>query len=77
MLWVTSPNFFAIQLTNLAGTYVIWPKLINISELEPSKFALQISKDASKTQNKNLGYAHGHRQAIVILGNGRRLRALM
>ncbi len=76
MLWVTNTNYFVTHLTNLVGTYVIWPKPLNISKLEPSKFTLQISKDASKTQYKNLGYAKGHRQAIVILGSGRRLGAL-
>ena len=33
-------------------------------------------KRCIKNQYKNFGYAQGHRQAIVILGSGRRLGAL-
>jgi uncharacterized SAM-binding protein YcdF (DUF218 family) len=88
MLWVTSTNYFAIQLTNLVGTYVIWSKPLKISDLEPtqSPSSLLDSKVVSSDQQKNqlegkfqeqkLAHAQVDPQAIVILGSGRRLGAL-
>ncbi len=88
MLWVTSTNYFAIQLTNLVGDYVFWPEPLNISGLEStqSPSALLPSKVASRDQQKNqlegksqerkIAHAQSHSKAIVILGSGRRFGAL-
>lgn len=88
MLWVTSTNYFAIQLTNLVGTYVIWPKPLNISELgsnlspSTSRPSKAVSSDQQKNQLEGKSYeqklvdAQVLPQAIVILGSGRRLGAL-
>jgi uncharacterized SAM-binding protein YcdF (DUF218 family) len=88
ILWMTSTNYFAIQLTNLMGNYVVWPEPLNISELESnqSPSTLLPSNVASRDQQKNqfehkfqdqkLAHAQIHSQAIILLGSGRRLGAL-
>ena len=61
MIWVTSTNYFAVQLTNLAGHWMNWP--IHISSIANS------SNDISKVNSANP-------EVIVILGGGRRKGAL-
>jgi uncharacterized SAM-binding protein YcdF (DUF218 family) len=88
MLWMTSTNYFAVQITNLMGNYVVWPEPLNISGLESNQSPLTLlpSKIASRDQQKNqfedkfqehkLAHAQSHPKAIIILGSGRRLGAL-
>ena len=63
MIWVTSTNYFAVQFTNFAGHWLIWPAPLTeeniLSELKKSEVQLNYQP-----------------KAIIVLGGGRRKGAL-
>jgi hypothetical protein len=56
--------------TNLVGSYVIWPRPLNISELEPLKSELLISKDVSKINIKILVMPRAIDRQLLFWGVG-------
>jgi uncharacterized SAM-binding protein YcdF (DUF218 family) len=66
MIWVASTNYFADQITTIAGSFLDWPKPLSlaINQLENKKQKLVASQLTEVPQ------------AIIILGDGRRKGAL-
>ncbi len=65
-IWFTSTNYFAIQITKLAGYVLEWPQPLNIQNL---------GSDAQHSiSNNNL--AKEPSSAIIVLGGGRRKGAI-
>lgn len=67
MIWVTSTNFAAIQLTNMVDHFMHWSNPLDFSDI----------KSVSDVKNINsIHEPHKKAQAIVILGGGRRKGAI-
>ncbi len=65
-IWLTSTNYFAIQITKLAGYVFEWPQPFNIDNLSASTRYV--------TSNNKL--AKNPSSAIIVLGGGRRKGAI-
>ncbi len=66
MIWVASTNYFADQITAIAGSFLDWPKPLSLS-------FNQLHNKNQKPVTSQLDEAP---QAIIILGSGRRKGAL-
>jgi len=67
MIWVTSTNFAAIQLTNIADHFMHWPKPLDFRDIK-SVIVIRNINSIHESDNKA--------QVIVILGGGRRKGAI-
>jgi uncharacterized SAM-binding protein YcdF (DUF218 family) len=68
MIWLTSTNYLAVQLTNVFGSVITWSPPLDLKVLEDRYYSkLSEGKSASR---------QGGEQAIVILGGGRRSGAI-
>lgn len=76
MIWLTSTNYFAVQLTHTLGSIITWPTPLDLKDLENKHIANQSDKQnlkQSTKQNDGMNSLNpGPEQAIVILGGGRR-----
>ncbi len=74
MIWLTSTNYFAVQLTHAVGNIITWPTSLNLKDLESKQIANQSAKKSTKqgtNQNDEINTSNlGSDQAIVILGGG-------
>ncbi len=68
MIWLTSTNYLALQLTNTLGSIITWSSPLDLKVLEDRHNAKQIEGKCASVQ--------GAEQAIVILGGGRRSGAI-
>ncbi len=68
MIWLTSTNYFAVQLTHALGSITAWQAPQDLKDLENEHNLNQSAKQNQETNTSNLG----SEQAIVILGSGRR-----
>ncbi len=64
MIWLTSTNYLALQLTNTLGSIITWSSPLDLKVLEDRHNAKLIEGKSASVQ--------GAEQAIVILGGGRR-----
>jgi uncharacterized SAM-binding protein YcdF (DUF218 family) len=72
MIWFTSTNYLALQLTNALGTIITWSAPLDLNVLENKHNVNQGAK-----QNDAINSSKpGAEQAIVILGGGRRSGAI-
>jgi uncharacterized SAM-binding protein YcdF (DUF218 family) len=73
MIWLTSTNYLAVQLTNALGSIITWSAPLDLKVLE-------IKRNGNQSANKKSGATNssklGAEQAIVILGGGRRVGAI-
>jgi uncharacterized SAM-binding protein YcdF (DUF218 family) len=80
MIWLSSTNYLAIQLTNTLGSVITWSAPLDLKDLENKHNANQITKQSiqqSSEQNSETDSSiPGSEQAIVILGGGRRSGAI-
>jgi uncharacterized SAM-binding protein YcdF (DUF218 family) len=80
MIWLSSTNYLAIQLTNALGSVITWSAPLDIKDLENKYNANQIAKQSiqqsSKQNSETDSSIPGSEQAIVILGGGRRSGAI-
>ena len=65
-IWFTSTNYFAIQITKLAGYVLEWPQPLNIHNLSAS----------TRHATSNSKLAKDSSSAIIVLGGGRRKGAI-
>lgn len=65
MIWVSSTNYFANQVTRVAGSFLNWPD--PLPDIQNRHVASPMMKSSS---------AQNLPQAIIILGSGRRMGAL-
>jgi uncharacterized SAM-binding protein YcdF (DUF218 family) len=76
MIWLTSTNYFAIQLTHALGSIITWQAPLDLKDLENKHSANQSTKQSieqSTKKNDEINSSNlGSEQAIVILGGGRR-----
>jgi uncharacterized SAM-binding protein YcdF (DUF218 family) len=72
MIWLTSTNYFAVQLTHAVGSIITWPAPLNLKDLENKHITNQIAKQSIKQNTETNSSNLGSEQAIVILGGGRR-----
>jgi hypothetical protein len=76
MIWLTSTNYFAIQLTHALGSIITWQAPLDLKDLENKHTANQSTKQSieqSTKKNDEINSSNpGSEQAIVILGGGRR-----
>ncbi len=75
MIWLTSTNYFAVQLTNTVGSIITWPAPLDLKDSENKHSANQSTKQSieqSIKKNDEINSSNpGPEQAIVILGGGR------
>ncbi len=64
MIWLTSTNYLAVQLTNALGSIITWSSPLDLKVLD-DRHDSKLSEDTSTARK-------GVEQAIVILGGGRR-----
>jgi uncharacterized SAM-binding protein YcdF (DUF218 family) len=72
MIWLTSTNYFAVQLTHALGNIITWPAPLDLKDLENKYIAKQGTKQSSTQNDGAISLNPGPEQAIVILGGGRR-----
>jgi uncharacterized SAM-binding protein YcdF (DUF218 family) len=76
MIWLTSTNYFAVQLTHALGSIITWPTPLDLKDLEykhnTNQSANQNPKKSTKQNDETIYLNLGSEQAIVILGGGRR-----
>jgi uncharacterized SAM-binding protein YcdF (DUF218 family) len=80
MIWLTSTNYFAVQLTHALGSIITWPAPLDLKDLENKHITHQSAKQNPKqgtkpgtNQNSDTSISSpDSKQAIVILGGGRR-----
>lgn len=72
MIWLTSTNYFAIQLTHALGSNISWSTPLDLIYLENKHITNQISKQSSNQNDETNSSSSGSEQSIVILGGGRR-----
>jgi uncharacterized SAM-binding protein YcdF (DUF218 family) len=72
MIWLTSTNYFAVQLTHALGSIITWPMPLDLKDLENKQIANQIAKQSTKQNDETISLNSWPEQAIVILGGGRR-----
>jgi hypothetical protein len=72
MIWLSSTNYLAVQLTNSLGSIITWSAPLDLKVLENKHNVNQSAKQNSVT-NSSKPEAE---QAIVILGGGRRSGAI-
>jgi uncharacterized SAM-binding protein YcdF (DUF218 family) len=72
MVWLTSTNFFAEQLTHALGSIITWPAPLDLKDIEIKHTANQIAKQSTNQNDETISLNPGPEQAIVILGGGRR-----
>jgi hypothetical protein len=76
MIWLTSTNYFAVQLTNTVGSIITWPAPLDLKDLENKHSANQSTKQSIEQSTKKNDETNssnpGSEQSIVILGGGRR-----
>lgn len=76
MIWLTSTNYFAVQLTHAVSSIITWTAPLDLKDLEKKLIANQSAKHSikqSSNQNDQTNSSNrGSEQAIVILGGGRR-----
>jgi uncharacterized SAM-binding protein YcdF (DUF218 family) len=70
MVWVGSTNYFANQLTMLAGQFIDWPAPLSLTQRQ-SKDRYEVASPMVMSSS-----AQKMPQAIIILGGGRRIGAL-
>jgi uncharacterized SAM-binding protein YcdF (DUF218 family) len=76
MIWLTSTNYLAVQLTNALGSIITWSAPLDLKVLESKHNGNQIAKQSSKQNSETDSSITGSEQAIVILGGGRRSGAI-
>ncbi|MEN9916938.1 MAG: hypothetical protein RLY40_870 [Pseudomonadota bacterium] len=72
MIWLTSTNYLAVQLTNAFGSIITWSAPLDLKVLESKHNGNQSAQQSGTTNSSKLGAE----QAIVILGGGRRSGAI-
>jgi uncharacterized SAM-binding protein YcdF (DUF218 family) len=72
MIWLTSTNYLAVQLTNALGSIITWSSPLDFKVLEKKHNFNQSAKQNGVTNSSNAVAE----QAIVILGGGRRSGAI-
>ncbi len=72
MIWLTSTNYLAVQLTNSLGGIISWSAPLDLKVLESKHNGNQSAQQSGATNFSKLGAE----QAIVILGGGRRSGAV-
>jgi uncharacterized SAM-binding protein YcdF (DUF218 family) len=72
MIWLTSTNYLAVQLTNALGSIITWSAPLDLKVLERKHNGNQSAQQSGVTNSSKLGAE----QAIVILGGGRRSGAI-
>jgi uncharacterized SAM-binding protein YcdF (DUF218 family) len=72
MIWLTSTNYLAVQLTNALGSIITWSAPLDLKVLESKHNGNQSAQQSGVTNSSKLGAE----QAIVILGGGRRSGAI-
>jgi uncharacterized SAM-binding protein YcdF (DUF218 family) len=72
MIWLTSTNYLAVQLTNALGSIITWSAPLDLKVLESKHNGNQSAQQSGATNSSKLGAE----QAIVILGGGRRSGAI-
>jgi uncharacterized SAM-binding protein YcdF (DUF218 family) len=68
MIWLSSTNYLAVQLTNILGSVITWSPPLDLKVLE-DRHNSKLSESKSATRQEA-------EQAIVILGGGRRSSAI-
>ncbi len=80
MIWLSSTNYLAIQLTNALGSIIPWSAPLDLKDLENKHNTNQIAKQSirqsTKQNSETDSSTPGSEQAIVILGGGRRNGAI-
>ena len=51
MIWLTSTNYFAVQLTHAVGSIITWPTPLNLKDLENKQIANQSVKQSTNQSN--------------------------
>jgi uncharacterized SAM-binding protein YcdF (DUF218 family) len=72
MIWLTSTNYIAVQLTNALGSIITWSAPLDLNVLENKHNVNQGAKQNGVINSSK----PGAEQAIVILGGGRRSGAI-
>jgi uncharacterized SAM-binding protein YcdF (DUF218 family) len=72
MIWLSSTNYLAVQLTHVLGEVITWSTPLDLKVLESKYNGNQSAKQSGATSSSELGAE----QAIVILGGGRRSGAI-
>ncbi len=72
MIWLTSTNYLAVQLTNALGSIITWSAPLDLKVLENKHNVKQGAKQAGAINSSK----PGAEKAIVILGGGRRSGAI-
>jgi hypothetical protein len=72
MIWLSSANCLAVQLTNTFGSTIAWSAQLDLKFLESKQIGNQGAKQSGATNSSKLEAE----QAIVILGGGRRSGAI-
>jgi len=76
MIWLTSTNYFAVQLTHIVGNIITWTAPLDLKDLEnkhnANQSAKQSTKQSSNQNDETISLNPGPELAIVILGSGRR-----
>jgi uncharacterized SAM-binding protein YcdF (DUF218 family) len=72
MIWLTSTNYLAVQLTNALGRIITWSLPLDLKVLENKHNVNQGAKQNGAINSSK----PGAEQAIVILGGGRRSGAI-
>ncbi len=76
IIWLTSTNYFAVQLTHALGSIITWHVPLNLADLEDKYNVNQSTNQSIKQstrQNDEINSSSPEsEQAIVILGAGRR-----
>ncbi len=72
MIWFTSTNYLALQLTNALGSIITWSAPLDLNVLENKH---NVNQGAKQIDAINFSKP-GAEQAIVILGGGRRSGAI-
>jgi len=72
MIWFTSTNYLALQLTNALGSIITWSAPLDLNVLENKHNVNQGAKQNGVINSSK----PGAEQAIVILGGGRRSGAI-
>lgn len=70
MMWVASTNYFANQITTIAGSFLNWPTPLSLNQSQ-RKGDYEMGGQMTKSST-----SHKRPQAIIILGGGRRVGAL-
>ncbi len=72
MIWLSSTNYLAVQLTNALGSIITWSSPLDLKVLENKHNVNQSIKQSRPTNSSK----PGAEQAIVILGGERRSGAI-